>query len=377
MAMRKGILQAISKMQYRIIVLAPIDEDLIAIKHIANVEFEHLKSLDPVSKNPLDDFRLYRELRKHFRKYAPKLVFTFTVKPNIYGAFAANAENIPCIPTITGLGYPFLVGGWNKKLLLYLYKLALRKAKKIFFLNAEDAALFQRRSIGKKDRYQIVPGAGVDTGHFKAKPKAEGVFTFLFIGRLLGHKGVREYVNAAELLKTEGVFARFAVVGPLDSYNPSLIKAKELASWLSKEIIDYYGEVKDPKPYYQAADVIVLPSYREGLSTVIVEALSMQRPVITTDVAGCIDAVDENCAWMIPARDSNSLAEAMKTCINTPEKEREQMGVRGRKRVKKLFSKSKAASPYIQVLDSRDRNDEKKHLNEFADSIRTENPSSP
>lgn len=377
MAMRKGILQAISKMQYRIIVLAPIDEDLIDIKHIANIEFEHLKSLDPVSKNPLNDFRLYRELRNHFRKYAPKIVFTFTVKPNIYGSFAANAENIPCIPTITGLGYPFLVGEWNKRLLLYLYKLALRKAKKIFFLNAADKALFHHLSIGKEDRYQIVPGAGVDTGHFKAKPKAEGVFTFLFIGRLLGHKGVREYIKAAELLKTEGVLVRFAVVGPLDSYNPSLIKATELASWLSKEIIDYYGEVKDPIPYYKEADVIVLPSYREGLPTVIVEALSMQRPVITTDVAGCIDAVDKNCAWIIPPRDSNALAETMKICMNTPTKDRDKMGARGRQRVKKLFSKSKAASPYIQVLDSRDRNDEKKHLNEFPDSVQSKNPASP
>ncbi|NBB88302.1 MAG: glycosyltransferase [Bacteroidetes bacterium] len=375
--MHKEILHAISDMGYRVVILAPLDENLIAFQRIGNVKLSHLKSLDPVSKNPLGDIQLYIELRKHFRNYSPELVFTFTVKPNIYGALAANAENIPCIPTITGLGYLFLVGGWNKKLLLYLYKLALRKAKKVFFLNAEDTALFQRLSIGKKDRYQIVPGAGVDTGHFKAKPKAEGVFTFLFIGRLLGHKGVREYVKAAELLKTEGVFARFAVVGPLDSYNPSLIKAKELASWLSKEIVDYYGEVKDPRPYYQAADVIVLPSYREGLSTVIVEALSMQRPVITTDVAGCIDAVDKNCAWIIPPRDSNSLAEAMKICINTPKKEREQMGARGRQRVKKLFSKSKAASPYIQVLDSKDRNDENIQLNEFADSVQTENSTSP
>jgi glycosyltransferase involved in cell wall biosynthesis len=360
MAMRKEILHAISDMGYRVVVLAPLDEDLIAFQNIGNVEFKHLRSLDPVSKNPLHDFQLYRELRKHFRKYSPELVFTFTVKPNIYGALAANAENIPFIPTITGLGYPFLAGGWNKKLLFYLYKFASTKAKKVFFLNSADRALFESLSIGPKDKYQIVPGAGVDTGHFKAKPKTESTFTFLFVGRLLGHKGVREYVNAAESLKAEGVSANFAVVGPLDAYNPSLIKSGELASWLSRETIDYYGEVKDPRPYYQAADVVVLPSYREGLSTVIVEALSMERPVITTDEAGCVDAVDKNCAWIIPSRDTNALAEQMKICINTSTKQRNKMGAWGRNRIKKLFSKKKAAFPYTQVLEDRGFENEKK-----------------
>lgn len=346
---RRRVLTELLAIGNKLVVLAPLDSYLKTFKGLQGLQFYHLKQLQPGSMNPARDFLFYRELRRHFQGCEPDLIFTFTVKPNIYGTYAAFGLGIPCIPTVTGLGYSYLAGGLRKEFVFFLYKRAFEKVSQVFFLNQADKTLFESRGIVGPDRSQIVPGAGVNLTYFSARDNTTSVFTFLFVGRLLGHKGLREYVEAAELLIDQGVEVEVAIVGPLDTYNPSVISAEEVARWITKGLIQYYGEKEDVRPFYQACDVVVMPSYREGLSTVLVESLAMERPVIASDVPGCRDVVDSTCGWLVPPKNSVALARQMRACIEMPSAVLEEMGKNGRARVEHLFSKEKASAPYIEA----------------------------
>jgi len=351
-ATRKQIIEEYLALGFEVVVLAPLDSHLKSFQDLPGLRFHHLSQLDPGRMNPWRDLLFFRELRFYFRKYAPQLIFTFTVKPNIYGCRAAAQLGIPCIPTVTGLGYTYLVGGYRQRLLFSLYKWAFRSVEQVFFLNTGDKNLFQSKGIVVSERGQIVPGAGVDLDFFTSSPrKASSLFTFLFVGRLLEHKGLREYVQAAKILKNKGIDARFAIVGPLNGHNPSLIPAGEVARWISEGIVQYYGEVEDVRSYYQKCDVLVLPSYREGLSTVIVEAMAMERPVLAADVPGCSDAITSEWGWLVPPKNSEKLAEQMQACMDVHLERRWAMGQRARRHVEKYFSKKRAAQPYLSVAD--------------------------
>jgi glycosyltransferase involved in cell wall biosynthesis len=176
-------------------------------------------------------------------------------------------------------------------------------------------------------------------------------FTFLYVGRLLGHKGIREYVAAAKRIQEENISAAFEVVGPLDTHNPSAISPSEIADWISAGIIRYHGGVADVRPYYQSCDVLVLPSYREGLSTVIVEALTMERPVIAADVPGCADALDSSCGWLVNPRNSAALVQQMKLTMRLSPGTLGEMGRKGRKRVQDFFSTEQSVQPYMKCLN--------------------------
>lgn len=346
---RRRVLTELLSSGNQLVVLAPLDSYLKAFKDLRGLQFYHLKQLHPGSMDPAKDFLFYLELKRHFQRVEPGLIFTFTVKPNIYGAYAASGLGIPCIPTVTGLGYSYLAGGLRKEVVFLLYKRAFQKVSQVLFLNQADKALFESRGIVGEDESQIVPGAGVNLTYFSGQKKAPSVFTFLFVGRLLGHKGLREYVEAAGMLIEQGVAAEIAIVGPLDTYNPSVISAEEVARWITEGLIQYYGETQDVRPFYQACDVVVMPSYREGLSTVILEALTMERPVIASDVPGCRDIVDATCGWLVPPKNSEALVRQMRACMELPSAVLEEMGRSGRARVERLFSKEKASAPYIEA----------------------------
>ncbi len=344
---RRQILTELLAIGNKVVVLAPLDPYLKTFKDLKGLTFFHLKHLQPGRMNPGRDFLFYRELKRHFERHSPSLIFTFTVKPNIYGAYAASRLGIRCIPTVTGLGYSYLAGGLKKEFVFFLYKRAFRRIHSVFFLNSADQALFESRGIVSHDQCQIVPGAGVNLSFFSPQKKSSSVFRFLFVGRLLGHKGLREYVEAAEILISQGVEVEVDVVGPLDAYNPSVIEAEEVAQWITKGLVNYYGEAQDVRPFYQECDILVMPSYREGISTVILEALAMERPVIAADVPGCRDVVNSACGWLVPPKNSVDLARQMRACTELKAEVLNEMGKRGRSRVEQLFSKEKARASYI------------------------------
>ncbi len=275
--------------------------------------------------NPLKDIRAVFSIFNLVRAVKPDSIFAYTVKPVVYGLIVGafcRVKNRYAL--ISGLGYGFIEGSsfgirWLiRRLLQKLYRLALYRATYVFFQNPDDLELFRTLNIiSPLQRVGVVNGSGVNIEAFKETPLPQGV-VFLMIGRLLGDKGVREYADAARLLRKDYPEARFLLVGSIDE-NPNSIAASELQEWVEGGIIEYLGSVKDVRPAITQALVFVLPSYREGTPRTTLEAMAMGRPIITTDVPGCRETVvhGEN-GLLVQARSSASLMEAMRVFIEFP-----------------------------------------------------------
>jgi glycosyltransferase involved in cell wall biosynthesis len=277
--------------------------------------------------NPLVDLRTAWALWRLMREIKPDRVLAYTIKPVIYGTLAAWLAGVPQrFALITGLGYAFQGGGQRSRLqalVQALYGLALVRAKRVFFQNPDDLALFQERGILKSHaRVCVVNGSGVDVASFVVQPlpdgAAHGAVRFLFIGRLLGDKGVREYAQAARLLKRRYPQVQCALVGWIDS-NPNAIKQAELDGWVADGSIEFLGRLADVRPAIEASSVYVLPSYREGMPRTILEAMAMGRAIVTTNAPGCRETVvDGENGFLVPVQDAAALAQAMRRFIEEP-----------------------------------------------------------
>lgn len=277
--------------------------------------------------NPLADIVTLLNLYRVMRRVRPTHVLSYTIKPVIYGSLAAWLAKVPRrFALITGLGYAF-VGGSKvgvfrrsiRRLAQRLYALALRNVDRVFFQNPDDQTLF--RDIGiltARTPSSILNGSGVDTSEFSVAPHSPGM-SFLLIARLLGDKGVREYVKAAQRVKAVNKDVRFLLVGWIDE-NPDAISQIELDQWVKEGWVDFLGRLTDVRPAIAASNVYVLPSYREGTPRTVLEAMAMGRPIITTDAPGCRETVlDGENGFLVPVQSVEHLELAMLRFINKPE----------------------------------------------------------
>ncbi len=291
---------------------------------------------------PIGDAVLCVSLIRLFRRLRPALVHSFTIKPAIYATFAAAMTGVPSrVVTITGLGYAFTSASRPVRLLVkWLYSLALRYATIVFFQNSEDRSLFVAEGLVHPHQARLIAGSGVDISKFSpvALPmRSKGRPTFLMISRLLVDKGVLDFVAAAELVHRSYPSVEFTLVGPLDSRNPSSLGFEQVNRIVNGAHVNWVGEAEEVTPWLAHADVVVLPSYREGVPRVLLEASAMGRAVIATDVVGCRDAVlDGETGILVPVRDPLRLAEAMISLIEHPAKI-EQMGKAGRRLIEDRF----------------------------------------
>lgn len=314
-------------------------------------------SLDRKGLNPLSDLRTTRELFSLFRDEKPDLLFASTIKPVIYGCMAARAAGVPHIyATITGLGYAFEADTFFKKCVnrlgRLLYSVALSGAEGVFFQNQDDIKVFRQSGIlGRSARVLTARGTGVDTKRFAPSPlpgysadgRLSGSPVFLLVARLLEAKGLPEYAEAARLLKARYPDARFQVLGPpekgLGSVSMDLMDA-----WQKQGCIEYLGETRDVRPYVAAAHVLVLPSWREGTPTSIMEGMSMGRPAVVTDAPGCREVVRNGVnGYLVPVRDPQALAGAMESFITSSESIA-RMGQAGRELALSEFDAEKVAA---------------------------------
>jgi len=276
--------------------------------------------------NPLHDLACLWSLWRLQRTLRPDYFLGYTIKPVIYGLIAAHLARIPQrYALITGLGYAFQAtdeAGWKSKILLRgvcgLYALALKAANGVFFQNQDDAALFRSRGIlGTGAKTMVVNGSGVDIAAFTRAPLPSRI-SFLLIARLLGDKGIREYVQAARKIRRRYPDAVFKLVGWIDE-NPNAISPSELDAWISEGVVTYLGRLEDVRPAIIASSVYVLPSYREGTPRTVLEAMAIGRPIITTDAPGCRETVIEgDNGFLVPARSVDKLAAAMAKLIDNP-----------------------------------------------------------
>ena len=271
-------------------------------------------ALNRASLNPLRDLALLWRIVRLLRRERPAAFLGWTIKPNIYGALAARMVGIPAILNVSGLGTVFLGSGVFSRFVGMLYRVAFARAAVVFFQNRDDRDLFVARRLVRSEQARLLPGSGIDLKRFAATPMSEtpGAPLFLLIARLLGDKGIREYVAAGRIVREALPDAKFQLLGPLDPDNRSAIARAELDGWIAEGAIEYLGTTDDVRPCVAAAGVVVLPSYREGLPRTLLEGAAMGRPLIATDVPGCRDLIEDGVnGFLCAPRDAASLAAAM------------------------------------------------------------------
>lgn len=272
------------------------------------------------SLNPLGEWRARRHFQALFARLQPDGIFAANPKPVFHAIPAAAACGTPRrVAMITGLGYAFIGTSWKARFVRLaatrLYRRAMRDATTVFFQNKDDHAVFAQNELLREAQIvQFCAGSGVDLEHFAPAPLPPGPPVFTMVSRLLADKGVREFVEAARLVRAQRPEARFRLVGWIDA-NPSAIRRDELAQWVREGVVEYAGRVDDPRAELAAASVFVLPSYREGTPKSVLEALAVGRAIVTTDVPGCRETVDETNGdsrngLLVPPRDAHALAHA-------------------------------------------------------------------
>lgn len=298
--------------------------------------------------NPITDFKLICNYRKLLKKEKPDLVITYTIKPNVYGGLVCRLRRIPYAVNITGLGTAFQKEGFLKKLVTGMYKVGLRKAKVVFFENAENRQIFIDKKIVKEEKACLLNGAGVNLSHFHVMeyPADNSATRFLFIGRVMKEKGVNELFSAMQKLVAEGYQCSLDVLGGFDEDYSEMIKECESEGWLR-----YHGYQKDVRPFIANCHCFVLPSWHEGMANTNLECAASGRPVITSNIHGCLEAVEDGVSgYLCRKQNADSLYGAMKTFVALSYEERKAMGLAGRKRMEAVFDKKIVVEETIQRL---------------------------
>lgn len=304
--------------------------------------------LDRRGVNPYRDMKLLRFYRKLLREERPDLVVTYSIKPNIYGAWLCGRMKIPCCVNVQGLGSAFQCGG-VASLVTAMYRAALKHAKVVFFENESNAREFVRRGILPAGKPFVLHGAGVDVDYFSYRPypTEENGIRFLYLGRIMREKGVDEFFSAAQAVKERHKDqVQFDLVGFFE--DDLAQKAEELQS---KGIIRFHGFQTDPRPYYEAGHCVVLPSYHEGMSNVLLEAAATGRALIATDIPGCREAVDDGVnGFLCKKMDAESLEDCLERFVALTEEARREMGIRGRQKIIEVFEKHSVVCNTIQKI---------------------------
>ncbi len=295
-------------------------------------------------KSELDLFCSYYRMIKDEH---PDLVVTYSIKPNIYAGMVCRMLGIRYCVNVQGLGTAFQEERMAR-FVTVLYKVALRKAGTVFFENRGNAQEFLKRRIIPEKKQVVLAGAGINLDRYMLSPYPDNDIThFLYLGRIMREKGVDELFEAAERLHTEDKSFVIDLVGFFEDEYGERVKELE-----SRGIVKFHGFQQEPRPFYADADCVVLPSYHEGMSNVLLEAASMGRPIITSRIYGCMEAVVEGeSGYLCTVKDADSLYDAMKTFLALPREEREAMGKRSREHAEKTFEKGKVVTETIQVLN--------------------------
>ena len=350
---RKGLISSLMDKGNQVITIAPKDK---YTYKLMDMGCRHIPvKMDSRGANPIKDFLLILELFWIYKKIKPDVILHYTIKPNIYGTIAASLLGIPVINNVCGLGTMFLKDNFVSRVAITLYRIAFRFPKKIFFQNEDDRNLFLGKRIVSKKTCDLLPGSGININDFS--PMANNTpnkrFTFLLISRLIYDKGILEYIEAIDVLKKEGINANFQLLGPIDEQHKRGIPSSIIQQWIEKNQVEYLGTTEDVKSYIEKADCIVLPSYREGTPKTLLEAASMAKPIVTTDVPGCNNVVKNGMnGYLCKLKDSSDLALKMKLMLSLEPKSRSEMGALSREYVKQNFDESIVIEKYLTAISS-------------------------
>jgi len=390
---RRTLLKELST-HFRIVAVAPPDETTVQLRQL--VDNYYPIKIDAHSTNPVKEIEILKSYYQIYRRVKPKLIFHYTIKPNIYGNLAAKLLKIRSVSVITGLGYTFINNNWIAQTARFLYKIALSHPERVLFLNREDWEQFLQLGLINSQKGELLPGEGIDLNYFppaeqflkkrewvlseniaptkelsivkkkgqsltpSSKHSSKHFFRLLFIGRLLKEKGIYQLVEGVRIFnqfykhrieKNSNFQLKVQLVGEIVFNSPSAIKIEEILEWEREGLVKYLGKKADIRPYIASSDCIVLPSYREGIPRAILEGMAMEKPVIVTDVPGCRGVVENGVTgFIVPPNSPEKLAEAIYRMIVLPVEERKKMGKKGRLKVAEEFSDQIVIKKYLKLI---------------------------
>lgn len=303
-------------------------------------------ALDRRGKNLIHELKLLKNYKKIIKQVHPDFVLTYTIKPNIYGAIASRKCKVPCIANITGLGTAVESKGLMQKICVLLYKFAFKNISKVFFQNTENMQFFinNKIALGKHD---LLPGSGVNLDNYSPKPYPNSQdIHFAFIARIMKEKGIEEYLEMAKTIKLKYPNTVFHVCGYCEQdYEERLSKLHD------EGIIKYNGMIKDVHGFLENVHCVILPSYHEGMSNVLLESAASARPIITSDCAGCREAVDEGVnGYLVKVKDTNGLINTVEKFILLSYEDKSKMGLLGREKVEREFDRQIVVNRYLDTL---------------------------
>lgn len=342
---RKELIEALAK-DHEVVLSMPF------VGHEDDFKGMGLRCIDtPIDRRGIDfvnDMKLIRTYRRMLDEVRPDTVITYSIKPNIYLGRLCRKRGISYFTNVQGLGTAFEKPILSKVVSL-MYRGALRSVGRVFFENSENAEYFTDRGMIPKEKATVLPGAGVNTDEYPyVEPAGDrSVCSFLFVGRLMKEKGVDEFFDAARQIKKEfGEKVRFDVVGFMEDDYETQVET------LTKEgTIVFHGFRTDVLPYYVASDCVVLPSYHEGMSNVLLEGASVGRALITSDIPGCREAVtDGTSGYLCRPKDTDSLCDAIRRFADLDPDARREMGLMGRRLVTEVFDKHRVVEMTLRGM---------------------------
>ncbi|MCU8040301.1 glycosyltransferase family 4 protein [Shewanella sp. SM69] len=348
---RYGLLSRLLNEGYQLTIIVPHDEYSYKLQNMGCSVVD--LPLEAKGTNPLQDIRLVYYLYRIYKQIAPDFIIHYTIKPNIYGSFAAKLAEIPSLAITTGLGYTFVNDNLVAKLARKLYKLAFRLPKEVWFLNEDDRQVFLQHRLIIKNKAVLLHGEGVDLSHFvpQTVTKTYEQVRFLLIARMLWDKGVGEYVAAARIILKRYPQAEFQLLGASGVANPSAIAHEQINNWEKEGLVEYLGTTDDVRPFIANSDCVVLPSYREGIPRTMIEAAAMAKPLIVSDVPGCRDVVlPGKTGFVCPAKDPIALAASFEQLLCLTSEQRDVMGQAGRSFISEKFDEKLVIEQYLQML---------------------------
>ena len=352
---RKELIETLINEGYEVLISCPYGEKFELLKHIPYLYDDPV--IDRRGTNVVADFKLLCHYKKLFKKYRPKVVLTYTAKPNVYASIAARQLKIPYINNVTGFGSVLNKKGLMRAFIMKLFKTAYHRADCIMFQNSTNMQLAVDNGM-VKGNYRLIPGSGVDANRYPLQEYPAGgngregeTVIFNYIGRILRDKGVDDYIAAAKRIKAKYPNVEFNALGfiePTESHYETELEA------LGKEnIVNYRGSQKDVKPFIARAHATIHPSvYGEGISNVLLESAASGRPLITTDNPGCQETVNHGETGLIyHGGNVEELVEKIEIFLSMPNEERKRMGERGREKVVKEFSRATVVNAYLEEID--------------------------
>lgn len=344
---RKEVVKAIVDAGYEVYISEPDDDERVRYFeeigcHIVKTDFNRR------GMNPVEDFKLMLEYRKMIKRLKPKAVLSYTIKPNIYGGIACRLTGTPQLANVTGLGDAVENGGWLQKLTVGLYKVGIGKAKCVFFQNTTNKQFCEKHGIvGRKTR--LLPGSGVnlEQHRFQEIPSDE-VIKFLFVSRLLRDKGTEEFFEMAKTIKAKYENVEFRILGWCEGDYQ-----QQLDELVRDGVVNYLGSTSDVRPYLADVHCTIMPSYHEGMSNVNLESAANGRPVITTDVPGCRETVDDGVTgFLVKPRDAESLIDGVERFLAMPYEAKQRMGQMAREKVEREFDRKIVVKAYLEEFEA-------------------------